>query len=360
LNTFNPYNINALPVGSLFKAQPSVRSDTASTNGMVFPFFTPAGAGTSNTSLQNLSQAVTDSFKPYPLYNAVQAQSHTAYANYNALQTQISTSGRYGRVGVNYTWSKSLGAVAGGDETDIRNDYNLTNFSRKNIFNVTYTALSGNLVKNHALGLVTNGWELSGYIGFQSGPNMPSVYGANLGVGGTLTLPAGSVAYIPGQAPSTCTTNPCTIGVSSTNFLGTPDVSLQPTLLTQPKGSAVHQYAKANAFGLPQLGTNGLFHLGYFPGPAFFDADLSAQRNFKLSDRGSLSLRVAAFNFINHPNISFSSLDTTATKLDFTQTVTGASVNSAVANAVNDNTNFGTANFAAGRRIVELSLRYNF
>ena len=363
LNTFNPANLNALPVGSLYQARPNTRPDQTSPNvavGSPFPFFTPMGAATSNTSLQNLSQGMTDSFKKYPLYNAVDAQAHTASANYNGLQTQISMDGKYGRVGANYTWSQAFGEVTGGDEVNIRNDYNLLNYSRRHIFNLTYALSSGKHIQNHYLGALGNDWELSGYVGAQSGPNMPATFGNNLGLGGTLTLPAGSVAELPGQAPSACTTSPCTIGVSSTNFLGTPDVALQPTLLLAPKGGGGHQYAKANAFGLPTLGTQGIYHLGYIPGPGFLDADLSASRSFKVTEATNLSFRFAAFNFINHPNVSYSGLDTTATKLDFTQTVTGASVNTAVANAVNDNANFGTANFAAGRRIVELSLRYNF
>lgn len=361
LDTFGPDNINALPDGSLYKPQPnSGRSDTASTVGKVYPLFTPANAASSNTSLQNLSQAVTDSFRPYPLYNAVNAQAHTAYANYNGLQTQISMNGKYGSIGANYSWSQAFGAVAGGDPTNIRNDYNLLNYNRRHIFNLTYALMTGNHIQNHYLGAVINGWEVSGYVGAQSGPDMAATFGDNFALGGTLTLPTGSVANIPGQAPSTCTTNPCTLGVSSTSFIGTPDVSLQPTLLTTPKGSGGRQYAKAKAFGLPTLGTNGVFHYGYIPGPGFLDADLSVTRTFKVNDRSNLAFRLAAFNFINHPNISFLGLDPTATRLDFTQTVTGQNLNSAVTNAVNDNANFGTANFSAGRRVAEVSLKYTF
>lgn len=361
LNSFKPSNINALPVGALYKAQPnSGRTDTMSTVGTVFPLFSPANATGNNTSFQNLTQAVIDSFRPYPLYNAVYAQSHSAYANYNGLQTQISQTGRYGRVGVNYTWSKALGAVAGGDPTNIRNDYNLVNYNRQHIFNATYTALTGNLVKSRGLGLAVNGWEFSGYVGLQSGPNMPAVYGNNFGLAGTLTLPTGSVATVPGQAPSTCTANPCTLGVGSTAFLGTPDVNLQPTLLAAPQGHGKNQYANPNAFGLPSIGTNGTFHFGYLPGPAFFDADISATKHFQVTESSNLAIRFSAFNFPNHPNVSFSSLDPSAYTLAYTETVTGANVNSAITNATNDNTGFGTAKFKAGRRILEMSLRYEF
>jgi hypothetical protein len=360
-NNYSPQNINALLVGALYGPQPnSGRPDTAGTVGKVFPLFTPTGGSNSNSSIQNLTQAVIDSFRPYPLYNAVDAQAHTAYANYNSLQAQISETGRYGRFGVNYTWSKALGAVAGGDPTNIRNDYNLVNYSRKHIFNATYTFLTGNRVGNHVLGMVANGWELSGYVGLQSGPNMPSVYGNNFGLTGILTLPTGAVANVPGQSASACTGNPCTLGVSSTNFIGTPDVNLQPILRATPQGQGNRQYANPNAFGLPSIGTNGTSHFGYLPGPAFFDTDISATKHFRVTDSSNLAFRLSAFNFPNHPNTSFSNLDPSAYTLAYTETVTGANVNSAIANATNTNTGFGTASLKAGRRILEMSVRYEF
>jgi hypothetical protein len=360
LNTFKPFNINALPVGALFAAQPNSRPDTTATAGRVFPIFSPSGATGNNTSFQNLTQSVIDSYRPYALYNAVNAQSHTAFANYNGLQTQISEQGRWGRVGVNYTWSKAMGATAGGDPINIRNDYNLLSLNRKHILNANYAFYTNTAFHNRALAIAGNGWELSGYMGYQSGPNMPSIYGNNFGLGGTLTLPTGATATIPGQAPSVCAADPCTLGVGSTAFLGTPDVSLQPTATGQISASGNHKYANGTAFGLPALGTNGSFHYGYLPGPAFFDADLSATRHFKVGDRGNLSLRFSGFNFINHPVVSFSSLDNSAYVLNYTSTVSGPSANAAIASAQNNNTNFGTAKFKAGRRILEMSLRYDF
>ncbi len=360
LNTFGPDNINALPVGSLYKPQPNSRPDTAATAGTTFPIFSPTGATGNNTSFQNLTQSVIDSYRAYPLYNAVHAQSHVAFANYNGLQTQISENGRFGRIGANYTWSRALGAIAGGDPINIRNDYNLVNFNRTHIFNLTYAAYTNNFFHNRALAIAGNGWEVSGYTGYQSGPNMPAIYTNNFAIGGTLTLPTGATATIPGQSPTVCTTNPCTLGVGSTSFLGTPDVSLQPTVIGSIHGKGGNNFANPKAFGLPSLGTNGVYHFGYLPGPAFFDADISATRHFKVADRGNVSLRFSGFNFLNHPVTSFSNLDPSAYTLNYTQTTGGADANSAIASATNNNTGFGTAKFKAGRRILEMSLRYDF
>jgi hypothetical protein len=135
-----------------------------------------------------------------------------------------------------------------------------------------------------------NGWEVSGYVGYQSGPNMLAIYGNNFALGGTRTLPTGTTATITGQSPSVCSTNPCTLGVGSTDFLGTPDVSLQPTVIGELRGSGGHNFANGKAFGLPLLGTNATYHFGYLPGPAFFDADISATPK---------SLITATFRFVS-------------------------------------------------------------
>jgi hypothetical protein len=127
-----------------------------------------------------------------------------------------------------------------------------------------------------------------------------------------------------------------------------------------PPRAGKDKHAKADAFGLPALGSKGTFHFGYLPGPAFFDADISATKHFKVTERSNVSFRFSAFNFLNHPNVSFSGLDPSAYTLNYTQTVTGGNVNEATVSAINDNTGFGTAKFKTGRRIMELSLRYEF
>ncbi|AXC12658.1 Oar protein [Acidisarcina polymorpha] len=353
-------NVNALPAGALFSAQPNSRSDTAATAGMVYPFFTPSTNSPANTSLQNIDQAHIDSFKKYPLYNSVSAQQHNAYANYNGLQTVLNMQGAHGRLGVNYTWSKALGVVFGGDPTNYANDYNLLNLSRKHIFNVTYGVWTGELVKDRRLGILANGWELSGYAGFQSGANMPSLYGNNFGLGGTLTVPTGTTATLPGRSPSTCAANPCGVGVSPTLWIGTPDVNLQPALLGAPQGHGPHQYADPNSFGLPALGSNGSFHFGYMPAPPYFDADTSASKRFRLTEGSGIVFRFASFNVLNRPNTSFSGLASQEYTLLFNQTQTGADLGNIISGAKTSSTNFGTATYKTGRRIMEMSLRYEF
>ncbi len=364
LNTFGPQNINALPVGSLFKPQPNTRPDAGVTPGTIYPFYGVLNAA-NNTAITNLQTAAVDSYRPYPLYAALNAQSHTAFSNYNGLQTQLSQNGKYGRFAVNYTWSKALGAVSGGDPTNIRNDYNPPNYNRAHIFNLTYGVQSNQHFKERAAALIANNWEVSGYLGYQSGPNMQSIYGNNFGIGGNLTLPLGATVTLPNGNTSVCASTAtqggaCNFGISNTDILGTPDVALQPRITGQLRGSGKKQFANGGALGVPTIGTNGTFHLGYLPGPAFFDTDISATRHIAINEHNNLALRVAAFNFINHPITSFSSQDATAYTINYNQMPATQNANNALLGATNVNTNFGTANYKTGRRILELSLRYDF
>jgi hypothetical protein len=166
---------------------------------------------------------------------------------------------------------------------------------------------------------------------------------------------------------STCTTTSgtgtCSIPVSNTDILGTPDVDLQPTVVGSVNAvdKSKQQYVNGSALGLPALGTNGPYRYGFLPGPGFFDTDLTAAKSFKVTKSSSIQLRIAAFNFINHANNSFTSVNTNNYTLNFSQTVNTTSVNQALlgSNASGD-TQFGYAPLKEGRRIMEVGLRYDF
>jgi hypothetical protein len=151
--------------------------------------------------------------------------------------------------------------------------------------------------------------------------------------------------------------------VSNTALLGTPDVDLQPTVVgvLNATDKSKHQFVNSSALGLPGLGTNGPYRYGFIPGPGFFDSDLTAAKSFHITEGSSIQFRVAAFNFINHANNSFTSVNTSNYTLNFSQTVNTANVNQALlgTNASSD-TQFGYAPLKEGRRIMELGLRYDF
>ncbi len=361
----NLRNINAMPFGSLYKPQPNTgRIDTASTVGKVWPLFAPA-SNPGNGNLGNLTTADTDSFRPYPLYNQINAIRHRGYANYNALQTMFSWTPRHGRINANYTWGKALGAVAGPDPINLKNDYLPLNIDRTHILNVTYSYTLGNVVQERFLGWVANGWEISGITNFQSGTVLTSLMSSNFGLNGSLTLPAGTVATTPvSNNTSTClssgTPPVCTLQLSSANILGTPDITLQPTIVGSPAGKTKHQYVDGTAFRLPTLGTNGPTNYGNLRGPLFFNSDLSMRKEVKLRENERLQFRVAAFNFINRANYTFSSLYPGGYSMNFTQTLNSTDLNQALASATNQQPGFGSTPIRTGRRIMEMSVKYQF
>ena len=369
-------DLNSLPVGALYGAQPNSRADTSSTAGQLFPLFGPAAPTiTSNYSIGSLDQAHIDSYKRFPLYNRVFVPEHNTYSNYNGLQVGLVRQTGRAHYNVNYTFSKALGIQGiGGSSTysypadpfNYANDYASMPFDRRHIFNASYSYELGNVVRERWVGLATNGWEVSGIFNYQSGPNLPSVINSNFGVQGTVQVPVGAVARV-GNNVSTCTTTSgtgtCSIGVSSTNILGTPNVNLQNAVVgpvNQTTGS--HRDMNAAAFSLPALGTNGAYRLPFLPGPGFFNADLTASKRFKITEGLSSQLRVAAFNVLNHANNSFTSVNLANYTINYSQVSSATDVNTALlsSNAAASNPQFGYAPLREGRRIMELGLRFDF
>ena len=370
----NLRNINAMPYGTLYGPQPNTgRIDTASTVGKIWPIFAPA-SNLGNGNLANLTTADTDSFRQYPLYNAIYAIRHRGYSNYNGMQALISWSPGHGRVNANYTWGKALGAVAGPDPVTIQNDYLLLSFDRTQIFNITYYYAFGNVVRERALGWVANGWEISGISNFQSGTPITSLMSSNFNLTGTLTIPANTVASVQGynntstcvsSTPTATTTNPnpvpvCSLQLTSSSSFGTPDISLQPTLVGNPQGKKKHQYVDGTAFRLPALGSNGPTNYGNLRGPSYFDSDLTVSKQFTIREKDHLQFRMAAFNVLNRANYTFSSLYPGAYGLNFTQTEGGTDLNQDLASATNQQPSFGSTPIRTGRRIMEISLKYQF
>lgn len=367
-------NLNSLPVGTLFGPQPNSRPDTASTAGKVFPVFGPAAGGT-NVSVGSLDQAHIDSYKKFPLYNGVFVPEHNTYSNYNGLQVGLIHQQGKANFSVNYTFSKALGVLGIGgaatysypaDPFNYRNDYSNMPFDRRNIFNAAYSYAFGDLVQSKLLGEVTNGWEISGITQYQSGANLPSIVSSNFGINGNLTVGVGTVATVNSTNTSTCTTQSgtgtCQVPISNTDILGTADVNLQPTIVGDPAAkTGKSQFINSAAFSLPALGTNGAYRYGFLPGPGFFDTDLTLSKRFALTKSTGLQFRAAAFNFINHANNSFTPVNTNNYTMIFGPSINGGTVNQGLTSArLSNQSSFGYAPLKEGRRIMELSLRYDF
>lgn len=346
-------NIDAIPVGYLYlpSTAAQLQPGVTPTNGdPTAPTHFCSLSGCTPQQIAALNQEDIQAVRPYGAYTELTVPLHNTYANYNAFQAMyIKQTGRL-TYNINYTFSKALGIIgsaadlnwtAGVNPFSIPSNYGPMNFDRSQVFNASYSYQLGKLVQSRLLGGFANGWMISGITNLQSGPNMQ-----------TGVSPSPDYSFTGNVGPSGNL-----MPVNAQTILGTPDVSLQPTVTCNLKGNlAPHQYLNGNCFGVPAIGTNGPYIMPYVHGPAFFNSDLSAEKSVGLGDGRNLKLRLAAFNFMNHPLTSF----TSSYANQMTLNLSDIGANGTYANATNANPVFGTAGQKIGRRVLEVSAVFNF
>jgi hypothetical protein len=346
-------NQNVIPIGAFYGPDPCM--------GTVGDGCT--GAYGQVNSILNISGNLPNDYRPYPNYAQINVPNHVAWANYNGLQASLNKQAGSFIFGANYTFSKTL-AVRGnwdtggiGDPINMSHDYGITSFNRPYVINGNYSWQEGS--KFHGNRIMTgalNGWEVSGVITLQAGPDLPVMSGNNFGLGGTVTY------YTPGTGGHEQTNS---VGVGSNTWLGTSDYSLQPIVTCSPSsGLSKGQFVNGNCFGLPPQGTNGVYNLPYTAGPKYFKWDMSIYKDFKISDRQNIQFRGSGFNFLNHPITSFSGLDP-SNPLNLQVGDASTSHYTSLQDALNgakivNPTIFGGTLYKRGQRIVELGFKYNF
>ncbi len=345
-------NVNAIPVGTLFTATAAAAINA----GAGYNACNPAGCTPQQAaSLDNIYNYTGDKAvqkaRPYPNYSQILVPRHNTYANYNGLQIEaVKQVGKF-NFNANYSFSKALGILgssadfnwtAGIDPFNLQNNYGPLNFDRTQVLNLSYSYQTGKYTDERLLGGFINGWLISGITNIQSGPNMQTGVSASPGY------------YLQGNIGQGATAYP----VESQSILGTPDVNLQPVLTCNPaRGLTSHQYLNPNCFALPAIGTNGQYIEPYAHGPAFFNSDLTLEKSFGLGGSRSLHVRYAAFNFINHALNSFGTGYASQTTLQLSDTSPNGSPSTAT---YNPSEGFGSAPLKLGRRLSEVSLKFDF
>lgn len=307
-------NINAVPVGGLFKLSCDIT--------------TPACQNTA---------------RPYQNFTAVDQTNTAGIARYDSLQVSLLRYVGFLTLNANYTWSKALGDY-GNFPTGTLADYGQNYYygvspnNRAQVLNLAYVF---NLPRTHqgnklARGVV-NGWQISGITTLQSGAN--------------LTSQSWNLNYARANLTKTVGTTTTTLAYYDTvHLLGTPDFTLQPLITCNPKQGLAqwkHQYLNPNCFAPAPANGFGTGGMPYLPGPMFWQSDLSLMKNFKITERQNLQFRFAAFNFMNHDLRSFTSGDT---NLYATFNAQGQL----------SNPNFGVAKYMFGHRILEMGVKYSF
>jgi Carboxypeptidase regulatory-like domain len=298
-------DINLVPVGALL----------ASKNGGVDP-----------------NSLTANNFRPLLGFSDVNLATNKAWANYNALQvTWIRTRGRY-TINANYTFSKAMGILNPAlDSFNLNNDYGVQSTNRTHIFNLAYSVELGSPLKgNKAAGGLVNGWQLSGILQWESGPDLTGIQGENFG----LNL---NGALVPG-------TNYI---ISNASLLGTPNIQLNPVLTCNPASNLkANQYINSSCFAMPTaIGENPGAVLPPIYGPAFFNADMGLFKNFTIKESKKLQFRLNAYNFLNHPLWSFN-----GSNLNLGFTPAGA-----VSTPL-----FGIVTTKQGHRVVQAAVKFYF
>lgn len=319
-------NVNAVPLGGYFQPDPNINSQYY-------------GLTYNVSDIGNPASFAGNDYRKYPRYSTIQIESHVLTANYNALQVTVEHSKGILYLKANYTWSKNMGEKGGyqngnaGDSFNLRNDYGPLAYDRSNIANVSYNIDFGSKYHGYkALQPVLNGWQISGYTGLQSGANLLAInYSTNFNLGGAVQAPAGEQNYY----------------ISNSDYLGTPDVNLQPILNCYPAANLPkRQYISASCFSIPTPGgNNGTFNLPYIHGPSYFQADATVVKDFRIKEKQQIEFRGAGFNFLNYKLKTFTNFD--AGELNLTYPLV-------------DDALFGKSEYNSGRRVMEFAVKYTF
>ena len=362
-------NINLMPYGTLFNADLGT-----------IPATLGNGVSTDGLTISGMNTSEQDFFRPYSFYTNIYVLNHNYYSSYNS--AQVSWNKTAGRVqfGANYTFSKNLATASSynnnvADPFDLRSEYNPVPYDHTHVVNVHYLIDLG--THYHfgfkPLNSLVNGWQISGISTLQSGPPLASVNGENFGFGYGLISPVAVTQGTshPGLNQGGGSTQPtcmklynipepgyCVTQLNPITWLGTPDIQLMPTITCDPSGGpAKNQYINGACFGIPLPGQNGQLRPPYLRGPAYMNHDLTLLKNVYMGDKKNLQLRAAAFNFLNHPLVSFNNNDTST---DLALSQQGGTAGQSLTQSDLTAQGFGIAGIKYGGRLLELSMKYEF
>src|SRR5580700_8640364 len=387
----NLYNLNNVPIGGLFRPDPT-------TGHYVSP--APPPCSTTDPADQSLycqanpavySQAYSQNdWRPLRNYQNVYLVTHAPYSRYNALQaTYTRQTGRITFL-TNYTFSKVLGIRDGGSNNGSGNGNGLDPFSlganygplyydHTHILNLTYnysmpTYIRGGDFGHKLLGGAVNGWQLSGYTAFQSGYNLQLLTGGvfNAEYPSALTVPTVANPNLPDNS-ITLPNGLKAVGISPSTYFGTFAFNaLVPSLSCNPLSNLHdHQRFNPSCFTPPAYGQQGLYNMPYMRAPNYWDNDLGVYKDFHFNETRYLQFRVSATNWLNHPLRQFGLANNGDEQISFigTQNATCSGCVDSSGNPLQvqylsptntNTTTTGTPAFKTGARFVTLATKFYF
>lgn len=325
-------------------------------------------------SIAGLSTPDQDIYRRYPFYQHVYQLKHNFYSNYNSLQVKWEKNAGFINYRANYTFAKNLATAASYnnnivDPVNLRNDYNPVPYDRTHVVNVTVffdpSAKWSYKGGSKWLAAIVNRWQISDISSIQSGFPLASVNGNNFGFGyGQIqAVQVGSLQQAGKSMIDTCVNTYgiqsgwCVTQMNPIVWLGTSDVQMMPGLVCNPAGgSGTHRYINPLCFSIPQPNTNGVYRLPYMHSPYSQDHDVTLFKNFSMHEGKLLQIRMAAFNVLNHPLVSFNQLNTNNMQLAFQ----GGTVGQPLTQDMLKYQDFGVADIKVGSRLVELGAKFSF
>jgi outer membrane receptor protein involved in Fe transport len=293
-----------------------------------------SGTGDQESGLLQLNPAHWDptlkqEVPTYPGYGSIASINSGVNSNYNAAQITLEKRMTHGfSFLTNFTWSKELNDFAPiGGSPYLTNscscgrsfDYGPSDDDLSKVFKINgdYTVPHVRLPKG--IDQIVNGWGLSGTLAWQSG----SPFSIFSGVDNSLSGMLGDRADL---------------AVSS----------VQQAVLGGGRSHAaeVQEWFNTGAFVVNQIGTFGDTGKNILRGPRYFDVDLAATKDAKITERLSLEFRAEFFNAFN--NVNFGNPDGNLQDTTFGQ-ITG------LAGASSSNT-YGTAQ----PRIIQFAMKLSF
>ena len=267
----------------------------------------------------------------YPAYGSIASINSGVDSNYNAAQITLTKRMTHGfSFLTNFTWAKELDdfAPAGGSPYLTNScscgrdfDYGPSDDDLSKTFKINGEYMVPRISLPNAVDKIVNGWELSGTVSWQTGFPFTIFSGADNSLSGMLGDRADLAV-----------------------------ASVQQAVLGSGRSHAaeVQEWFNTSAFVPNALQTFGDTGKNILRGPRFFDADLAAVKNAKITERLSMEFRAEFFNAFN--NVNFGRPDGNLADIGATYgEITG------LAGSSSSNT-YGTAQ----PRIIQFAVKFSF
>ena len=221
-------------------------------------------------SYPTASRPSVNAYRPYLGFSSIYMRMSDSNSNYNALQAYMTKRKGDLMMTVSYTWSKSLSDSSTNtdnpeDPFNRRFNYGPTTYDRRQIFITTFNYSMPFLRGHHGLAAAAlSGWDLSGMIRYQTGPELS-------------------------------VTEDGITGVMRADYIG------GPIYLPSNQRTPDHWFNTAAFVASPET-RRGTAGMGILTGPGLSTWDTSLRKNFRITERFRLRLQGDSTNLLNHAN----------------------------------------------------------